>query len=108
MSDNSEQLLRAILATVGRQVFPPERLGEIVVSKAGSDKQLAAYNMCDGLRNQSEIAKSLKLDSGNFSRTIGRWVEAGILFRIGEGRDARLLHIYPLSSVHNGATRSRR
>jgi hypothetical protein len=95
MADNSELLLRAILATTARQAFPVDRIVEIVVSKGG-DKQLRGYNMCDGTRGQSEIAKLLKLDQGNFSRTVGRWVDAGIVFRLGTGRDAKLLHVYPL------------
>jgi hypothetical protein len=63
MVSDSEQVLQAILATVGRQTFPPQTLGEIV----GTSKQIAAYNMCDGSKSQAEVAKSLKLDSGNFS-----------------------------------------
>jgi DNA-binding MarR family transcriptional regulator len=94
MAENSELLLRAILATTARQAFPVDRIVEIV--SKGGDKQLRAYNMCDGTRGQSDIAKLLKLDQGNFSRTVGRWVDAGIVFRLGNGRDAKLLHVYPL------------
>ena len=50
----------------------PDRLAEIIGSSA---KQQAAFNMCDGTMGQGEIAKALKLDSGNFSRTVTRWVD---------------------------------
>jgi hypothetical protein len=46
--DTSESLLRAILATVARAAFPPSHIYRIVAPVAGSDKQLAAYNLCDG------------------------------------------------------------
>jgi DNA-binding MarR family transcriptional regulator len=95
MGINSEALLHAIFSLVARQTFPIEQLREIVMKGSG-DKQLRAFNMCDGTKGQSEIAKSLKLDTGNFSRTVARWIEAGVLFRLGEGREAKLLHVYPL------------
>lgn len=88
----SETVLRAIVGLIGRQVFPPDRLMEIV----GDGKQLQAFNMCDGTKGQAEIAKAMGLDQGNFSRTVGRWVAEGVLFRLGDNRDAKLLHVYPL------------
>lgn len=94
---NEEVYLRAILATVARQTYPPDTLARLVspVRKAG-DKQLAAYNLCDGTRSQTDIAKELKLDSGAFSRTVSRWIELGIVVRVGQNRDLRLVHLYPL------------
>ena len=97
MTNNSDVLLRAILATVGRQAFPAAELAELVAPKGGGSKQVRAYNMCDGTKSQAEIAKALKLDAGNFSRTVARWVDAGIMFRLGSGREATLLHVYPLN-----------
>lgn len=93
-----EELLRAILVMTARQAFPPDKLTEIVQGKSSNTKQLQAYNLCDGTRGQSEIVKELKLDQGNFSRTVSRWIEEGVVFRLGDGRDAKLLHLYPLSS----------
>jgi hypothetical protein len=99
MSDNSEALLRAVLSVTARQTFPPDKLAEIVLSKGAGAKQLAAFNLCDGTKGQGEIAKTLKLDSGNFSKTVGRWIDSGIVFRLGEGREAKLLHVYPLPAT---------
>ena len=96
MSETIEALLRAVLSVTGRQVFPPDRLIEIVLSKGAGEKQLRAFNMCDGAKGQADIAKTLKLDSGNFSRTVSRWIDEGIVFRLGEGRDAKLLRVYAL------------
>lgn len=96
MADTSETLLRAILATVARQTFPEAALREIVAPRGANVAQVRAYNMCDGTKSQSEIAKAQGLDGGNFSRTLARWEEAGILFRVGP--DDRPLHLYPLRS----------
>ena|SRR5438876_9401279 len=96
MSSNNDALLRAILTLIARQTFPPERLAEIVIAKGAGAKQVKAFNLCDGSKTQGEIAKSLKLDAGNFSRTVSRWLEEGVVFRLGGGRDATLLHVYRL------------
>jgi len=97
MANSTETLLRALLSVTGRQAIPPMHLVKLVnPANATSGKQVKAYNLCDGTRTQAAIAKSLKLDQGNFSRTVGRWIDAGILFRLGEGREAKLLHLYPL------------
>lgn len=97
MPDTSEPLLLALISLAGRTAFPVENLREIV-SPAGSagEKQRQAFNLCDGTRGQGEIAKMLKIDQGSFSRTVARWIDEGVMFRIGEGRDARLRHVYPL------------
>jgi hypothetical protein len=88
--------LRAILATVARQAFPPERLAGLVTPHVGGAKQIAAYNLCDGAHTQTQIAESVGLDKSNLSKSIGRWIDLGIVLRIGEGADARLVHVYPL------------
>ncbi len=96
MADITTDLLRAMLSMTGRVAFPVDFIANTVALGGAGEKQIQAYNMCDGSRGQAEIAKTLGLDQGNFSRTVGRWIEAGIVFRIGEGREAKLLHAYPL------------
>ena len=93
--DVQESLLRGILATMARQTFPPSTLYKIVAPFGGGDKQLAAYNMCDGKTPQAEIGKRANLDKGNLSKTIARWVDAGIVIRVG--KDQHPLHVYPLT-----------
>lgn len=93
MAINGEALLQAILSMTARQAFPPSQLAEIIGPGA---KQIDAYNLCDGTKTQGQIASELKLDAGNFSRTVARWIDEGIVFRLGEGRDSRLQHIYAL------------
>lgn len=97
MTTDNDAILRAIWSSIAKVAIPPRKLVEIVAPKGKAEKQIKAYNLCDGSRTQSDIAKSLKLDSGNFSRTVGRWVEEGVVIRLGNGRDARLLHAYFLT-----------
>lgn len=95
MSGEIVSLLRALVGLTGRAAFSEEDLLEIIGQK--SNKLLVAYNLCDGTRTQQEISGKTKLDSGNFSRTVGRWIEAGIVFRIEAEDKITLLHVYPLS-----------
>jgi hypothetical protein len=94
-------LLRCAIQVVGRIAMRPEQVGEVLAAKVlaakVAAKQLKAYNLCDGTKTQGEVAKAAGLDAGNFSRTASRWVNSGVLFKIGSGRDARLLHLYPLA-----------
>ena len=96
MEDNTNGLLRALLQLAGRAVFREEQLRQIVLAKGASQKQLRAYNLCDGSRGQAQIGSELRLDAGNFSRTVRRWQQAGVIFKLGEGREAKLLHLYEL------------
>ena len=92
--NTTDALLKGILATVARAAFPQDALMKIVAPTAGSEKQLLAYNLCNGEMSQAEIGKAAKLDPGNLSRAIARWVEAGIVLRVGS--DQLPLHVYPL------------
>jgi hypothetical protein len=94
--DEIKQLLRILIRIVARSAIPPEQILRIVAGKAPSRKQIKAYNLCDGTRTQSQIVAELRLDQGNFSRTFARWEAAGVAFGTGEGRERRLLHLYPL------------
>ncbi|MEL0155808.1 hypothetical protein [Sphingopyxis sp.] len=90
--DNADIYLKAMMSLLARQTYPPEKLAELV----GRDKQFEAYNLCDGSRTQGAIAKQLALDPGNFSKTVGRWVDLGIVVKVSEGAETRLVHLYPI------------
>ncbi len=92
-TSQTDLLLRALLMTAGRSAFSIEQIHAIVSPKGSGAKQIKAYNLADGSLTQGELAKKLKLDSGNFSRTVSRWVEAGIVFRLA---NSALLHVYPV------------
>jgi hypothetical protein len=90
---DAEDLLRCLVHIVGRTAVPVEVTREVV----GSGKNRAkAFNLCNGQSTLNDIAKKTRIDQGNLSRAVAHWVQHGIVFWIGDGRDARLLHIYPL------------
>ncbi len=97
MSTNQrlEQLLECLIQVIARAAIPEDRVREIV---ATGRKQLAAFNLCDGTRTLTEVARRARLDTGNLSRAASRWVQNGVAFWIGEGRDARLLHVFPITA----------
>jgi len=88
------QLLQCLIQVIARAAIPEERVRSIV---ATGRKQITAFNLCDGTRTLTEVARKARLDQGNFSRAATRWVQSGVAFRIGEGRDTRLLHIFPIA-----------
>lgn len=100
--DTNENLLRAILATVARQAFPPAELARLITANSGGPKQITAYNLCDGQTPQKEISSQAELDKGSLSRSITRWVELGIVIRVG--REQNPMHLYPLPKEHSKPT----
>lgn len=94
-----ESLLRILIQLTARSVFPEEQLQRIIMAPGTSQKHLAAYNLCNGTRTQAEVARKAQINDGNFSRTVGRWIELGVMYRKGSGREAKLFHLYPLTKV---------
>jgi hypothetical protein len=105
MTEDNTVLLRAILSITARQTFSVASVAEIV---GAGEKQHRAFNLCDGTRTQGEVAKAAKIDRGNFSKSVSRWADSGILFRLGEGRETKLLHVYPLPADAAKRTRSKK
>ncbi len=70
-----EKLLACLVQVIGRVAVTPATILEIV--GAGSAKQLKAYNLCNGTMLQTEVARKVGLDPGNFSRSSG-WPPATI------------------------------
>lgn len=103
--EQSDYLLRCLVHIIGRAAMPVESVYSVVGRGA---KQIEAFNLCDGSLSQKEVAKRTGIDQGQLSRTFSRWVENGIAFWIGEGRDARLIHIYPLATTGKVRIRSKR
>ncbi len=99
MDSEGKSLLRALLSVTARLAFTEAQVSAIVAPTASQKKQIKAFNACDGTKSQGEVAKNLKLDHGNFSRTVKRWVEAGVVHRITIDGDDRLLHVFPISEA---------
>ena len=89
----NEELLQCLVQVVGRFAMPADRLRAVV----GTGKnRVKAFNLCDGTHTVSEIARSSKINQGNLSRSIALWVQHGIVFWMGSGKEARVFHIYPI------------
>lgn len=87
--------MKAILLTQGRTAFSDEDLLKIIGS---AERSLAAYQLCDGSRTQGDVADTAGINRGNFSRLAAKWEASGVLFRIGEEQNIRLLHVRTCSS----------
>ena len=92
--NTTDALLKGILAAMGRTAFPPETLHKIIAPTTGSSKQVLAYNLCDGETPQAEVGKRAKIDKGSLSRSITKWIEAGVVIRVGA--EGHPLHLYAL------------
>jgi DNA-binding MarR family transcriptional regulator len=90
-----EWLLECLIQVIGRIGLKNKDVLEIV---GKNNKQVKAYNLCDGSLTISEIAKMTKIDQGNLSRTVERWVNNGIMFRFKDRNGVRLLHVFPISN----------
>lgn len=98
-------MVQCLIHVIGRAAIPEDRVREVVATGA---KQLKAFNLCDGTRSQSEVARKAGVHQANLSRAMGRWVENGVAFWIGDGTDARLMHVYAVSAGKQKARRTRK
>jgi len=107
MDNNSriDSLLECLVQMIGRVAVPTDKVYEIVRSNTKYQK---AFNLCEGSNNLTEVAKKCGIKQGNLSVTFKRWVENGVAFWIGEGNDARPLHIYPIRPVKKNRTKKKR
>lgn len=92
----TDELLRVLISVTARLAVPGPRLRTLVAGRnaRSGEKYIVAYNLCDGSRGVSEVARLSGLDHGNLSRGISRWVEQGVMFKLGP--DARPVHLYRL------------
>ena len=81
---------------LGRLAISEGKAREIVGKRKN---QINAYNLCDGMNAQTDIARRTKIKPGNLSNTIDRWHEHGIVFFVGQGKRKRPLHVYPIPST---------
>lgn len=90
----TDALLRVLIGVTARVAIPGPRLRALVVGRnaRSGDKYVAAYNLCDGSRGVTEVARLSGLDQGNLSRAIARWIEDGVMFKLGS--DTRPVHLY--------------
>jgi len=90
---NEKDLLRCLVHIVGRTAIPTK---EVRAAVGKGKNRVKAFNLFDGSHTIQEVARATHIDQGNLSRAASNWVTNGIAFWVGDGNDARLLHIYPI------------
>jgi len=81
--ESLQPLLEAMITLLGRLVYPPEKIMEIVTFKKRNPGQyIAIYNFCYGEHTGSEIAKAFNQDQGGLSRILFDWKDLGIVYEI--------------------------
>ncbi len=90
---NEKDLLRCLVHIVGRTAIPPK---DVRAAVGKGKNRVKAFNLFDGSHTNQEVARATHIDQGNLSRAANDWVTNGIAFWVGDGNDARLLHIYPI------------
>jgi hypothetical protein len=95
--DQIKDLLKMLINITARSVFHEDTVKQLVAPTTASDKYFIAYNLCDGTRSQAEIARMAGLDAHNLSKAINRWIQHGIMYKVGSA-ESKPLHIYPLAS----------
>jgi len=100
-----EWILECLVHVIGRVAVKLDEVQEVVGS---GEKQMQAFNLCDGSLTLTALAKKTGLDAGNLSRSVDRWVKSGVMFRFEEGKEVRLLHIYPIPAIAPKRPKSRR
>lgn len=96
---NADAYLRAILGVLARSALPPDDLASQVGVGSTKAKQFEAYNLCDGSITQGEVASTVGLDAGNFSRTVSRWADDGLIVRTEINGQMRPVHLYPIPAT---------
>lgn len=89
----TNDLLRILIMLAGRLAVPPEQLPSLVSPKSNVS-YLKAYSLCDGRTALRDLVAETGIDKGSLSKTIAKWVDDGIAFRVGP--EQYPLHLYPL------------
>lgn len=95
-STPEQTYLRAILATVARQTFPPTALFRLVAPQANSKRSVVAFNLFDGTRSNAEVADQSGIHHANLSKLVKRWIDLGIMIRVETDGQSRPVHVYPI------------
>lgn len=105
IEESTNQLLRILIQVIARAAVP---LATVQAAVGTGKKQIQAFNLSDGTLTQSQISKKTGIDQGNLSRTVARWLQSGVAFSVGEGKDARPLHIYPINAANSNSPARKR
>lgn len=95
-------LMLTLVKVIARAAIPVEHVRKVVGNRP---KQIRAYNLLDGSQSLSDVARKTKIEKGNLSKATQRWLSEGVMYRLGSGRDAKLLHAYPIAPIDSARSR---
>ncbi len=77
------ELLEVIIKLIGRSVFTPTDVRNIVTLKKGkkSSNYIKGYNACDGTKTVTELAKIIGVTPATLSPILKYWEEIGIIYK---------------------------
>lgn len=78
-----------IISLLGRFVFTPEQVKDIVTSKKQEDlkqQYINGYNALDGKKSVSEIARIIGVTTGTLSPILLQWEDLGIIYEVEKAR----------------------
>ncbi len=92
-----QPMLETMLSLLGRQVFSPETLKQIVTKrKRRPNDYIKAYNLCDGEHSINQIAKEIGVSIGTLSPILADWKEHGIIYEVSSKGAKFYKRLYPL------------
>jgi len=91
-----------IISLLGRMVFSPAKVTDIVTSNKRSDLKLGyinGYNALDGNKSVSEIASIIGATPPTLSPILSEWEEVGIIFEVQKPRGKFYKKLFPIEEA---------
>lgn len=93
ITSEPDPLQLILIKVIARAAVPLAEVQRVVGTRP---KQIRAFNLFDGTLGLTEVAKKAKLHKQSLSSATQRWISEGVIYRLGPGRTAKLLHVYPI------------
>jgi DNA-binding transcriptional ArsR family regulator len=93
-----QPLLEAMTTLLGRFVYPPDKLRDIVMKrKRNPEAYVRAYNLCDGMHTVTQIADAIGVSQPTLSTILPEWKELGIVYEVSTSGGKFYKKLYKLN-----------
>jgi hypothetical protein len=98
MSETIEKQNDIIISLLGRMVFSPEKIREILTKnkKKDPEKYVVGYNACDGIKNVNDLAEIIGVDQSTLSPILLQWEDIGIIYEVKKQKNKLYKKLYPI------------
>ncbi len=98
MSETIEKQNDIIISLLGRMVFSPEKIREIITKskKKDPEKYVLGYNACDGTKNVNDLAEIIGVDQSTLSPILQQWEDLGIIYEVSKQKNKLYKKLYPI------------